>query len=90
MFEKLYISLIFRNLAVMIINKDHSMHNSYANFVKILDVCKSFSTNLVYELNNSPRSSVDPRFSDLKEIALNLTDGKYRIFRRLIYKGGVP
>ena len=26
------------------------MHNLYANFVKIFDVCKIFSTNLVHEL----------------------------------------
>ena len=49
------------------------MHNLYANFVKILDVCKSFSTNLVNELGNLPRPGVVPKFSDLEVIALNLT-----------------
>ena len=45
----------------------------YANFVKILDVCKIFSANLVNELGNMPRPGVVPKFSDLEVIALNLT-----------------
>ncbi len=49
------------------------MHYLYANFVKILDVCKSFSTNLVNELGNLPRPDMVPKFSDQEEIALNLT-----------------
>ena len=49
------------------------MHNLYANFVKILDVCKSFSENLVNEHGNVPRPGVVPKFSDLEVIALNLT-----------------
>ena len=74
MFKKLYISLIFSNLVVTkSLNSNHRMHNLYANFVKILDVCKSFSTNLVNELGNLPRPGVVPKFSDLEVIALNLT-----------------
>ena len=43
MFKKLYISLIYSNLVVTkSLNSNHRMHNLYANFVKILDVCKSF------------------------------------------------
>ena len=49
------------------------MHNSYANFVRIIDVCKSFSANLVNELFNLPRPGVVPKCSDLEVIALNLT-----------------
>lgn len=49
------------------------MHDLYANFVKILDVCKKFSANLVNELGNMPRPGVVPKFSDLEVIALNLT-----------------
>ena len=49
------------------------MHNLYANFVKILDVCKIFSKNLVNELGNVPHRGVVPKFSYLEVIALNLT-----------------
>ena len=49
------------------------MHNSYANFVKILDVCKIFSKNLVNELGNMLRRGVIPKFSDFEVINLNLT-----------------
>ena len=74
MFKKLHISLIYSNLVVTkSLNSNHRMHNLYANFVKILDVCKSFSTNLVNELGNLPRPGVVPKFSDLEVIALNLT-----------------
>ena len=50
-----------------------SMHNLYANFVKILEICKDFSKNLVNELGNIPRPRVVPRFSDLEVVALSLT-----------------
>ena len=47
--KKLCISLIFSNFVVskhkVIIF--HAMHNLYANFVKILEICKNFSINLV-------------------------------------------
>ena len=55
------------------------MRNLYANFVKILDVCKKFSKNLVDERGNMPRPGVVPRFSDLEVIALSLTAEKYSI-----------
>ncbi len=41
------------------------MHFLYVNFVKILDVYKSFSTNLINELGNLFRPYVIPKFSDL-------------------------
>ncbi len=44
MFKKLRISLIFSNLVVIkTLNSNHRMHNLYANFVRILEVCKRFS-----------------------------------------------
>ena len=55
------------------------MRNLYANFVKILDVCKKFSKNLVNERGNLPRRGPVPRFSDLEVIALSLTAEKYSI-----------
>ena len=55
------------------------MRNLYANFVKILDICKNFSKNLVNERGNLPRRGVVPRFSDIEVIALSLTAEKYSI-----------
>lgn len=49
------------------------MHDLYANFVKILNVCKKFSANLVNKLGNMPRPGVVPKFCDLEVITLNLT-----------------
>ena len=49
------------------------MHNLYANFVKILEICKDFSKELVNERGNLPRRGVVPRFSDLEVISLSLT-----------------
>ena len=55
------------------------MRNWTANFVKILDICKHFSKNLVDERGNMPRRGVVPRFSDLEVIALSLTAEKFSI-----------
>ena len=55
------------------------MRNLYANFGKILDICKEFSKNLVTERGNLPRRGVVPRFSDLEVIALSLTAEKLSI-----------
>lgn len=55
------------------------MRNWTANFVKILDICKHFSKNLVDERGNMPRRGVIPRFSDLEVIALSLTAEKFSI-----------
>ena len=55
------------------------MRNLYANFGKILDICKEFSKNLVNERGNLPRRGVVPRFSDLEVIALSLTAEKLSI-----------
>ena len=49
------------------------MHNLFANFVKILEVCKYLTKDLVNDKGNIPRPGVVPRFSDLEVIALSLT-----------------
>ena len=74
-------SLIFSNFVVLKSTKliIFFIRNLYANFVKILDVCKKFSKNLVDERGNMPRPGVVPRFSDLEVIALSLTAEKYSI-----------
>ena len=46
------------------------MYNLYTKFVKVLEICKQFSENLVNELGNVPRSSPVPKFSDLEVVAL--------------------
>ena len=48
------------------------MHNLYANFVRILEVCKQYSQDLVNDKGNMPRCGVVPKFSDLEVIALSL------------------
>ena len=65
------------------------MHNLYANFVKILEICKDFSKDFVNERGNLPRRGVVPRFSDLEVISLSLTaehmsiDSENLLFDRL-------
>ena len=50
MSKKLYISLIFSNLMVFkTLSSNHRMYNLYTKFVKILEICKQFSENLVNE-----------------------------------------
>ena len=53
MSKKLYISLIFSNLVVLkTLSSNHRMYNLYTKFVKILEICKQFSENLVNESAN--------------------------------------
>ena len=65
------------------------MHNLFANFVKILEVCKYLAKDLVNDKGNIPRPGVVPRFSDLEVIALSLTaesmelDSEYYLFAKL-------
>ena len=50
MYKKLYILLIFSNLVVFkTLSSNHRMYNLYTKFVKILEICKQFSENLVNE-----------------------------------------
>ena len=59
-------SLIFSNLVVIkTLSSNHRMYNLYAKFVKILEICKQFSENLVNESGNVPRRGPVPKFSDL-------------------------
>ena len=74
MSKKLYISLIFSNLVVIkTLSSNHRMYNLYTKFVKILEICKQFSENLVNESGNVPRRGPVPKFSDLEVVALSLT-----------------
>ncbi|WP_082028032.1 transposase [Prevotella pectinovora] len=53
MSKKLYISLIFSNLVMFkTLSPNHRMYNLYTKFVKILEICKQFSENLVNESAN--------------------------------------
>lgn len=84
-------SLIISNFKVYNQNSYNiiAMHNLYANFAKIIELCKEFSKDLVNELGNVPRPGVIPRFSDLEVIALSLTaehlgiDSENNLFDRL-------
>ena len=49
------------------------MYNLYTKFVKIFEICKQFSENLVNESGNVPRRGPVPKFSDLEVVALSLT-----------------
>ena len=54
MFKKLRISLIFSNLVMIkTLNSNHRMHNLCANFVRILEVCKQYSQDLVSDFTVS-------------------------------------
>lgn len=74
MYKKLFILLIFSKLKVakLLIDK-YRMHNLYAIFAKLLNICKQVAGNLVNESGNIPIKGVVPRFSDLKIVALNIT-----------------
>ena len=49
------------------------MYSLYTKLVKILEICKQFSENLVNESGNVPRRGPVPKFSDLEVVALSLT-----------------
>ena len=52
-------SLIFSNLVVFkTLSSNHRMHNLYTKFVKILEICKQFSENLVNELGGRVNQQV--------------------------------
>lgn len=50
----------------------YHMHNLYAIFAKLLNICKQIAGNLVNESGNVPRRGVVPKFSDLEVVALNM------------------
>ena len=63
MSKRLYISLIFSNLVVTkTLSSNHRMYNLYTKFVKILEICKQFSENLINESGNVPRRGPVPKF----------------------------
>lgn len=48
------------------------MHNLYAKFIKIFEICKQLSKKLVNDHGNITRRSPVPQFSDLEVLALSL------------------
>ena len=65
MSKKLYVLLIFRNLLVFkTLSSNKRMYNLYTKLVKILEVCKQFSVNLVNELSNVSRRGNVSKFSN--------------------------
>ena len=73
-YKKLHISLIFSNLVKSKpLSTNPRMCNLYTRIVKILEICKQFSHNLVNEQGNIPRCDPMPKFSDLEVVALSLT-----------------
>ena len=73
MLEKLRISLIFINLVLLkSLSLNRRMHNLYTKFVRILEICKQFSNNLVNDQGNIVRCGPVPKFSDLEVVALSL------------------
>ena len=51
---------------------NHLMHNLYARFVKILEICKKIGKDLVNKDGNIPRRGVVPKFSDLEVLSLSM------------------
>ena len=73
MFKKLCMLLIFSKLKVqkLLIDK-YRMHNLYAIFAKLLNICKQIADSLVNEFGNVPRRGIVPKFSDFEVVALNM------------------
>ncbi len=64
---------IFRRLVVTkLLIRNHRMHNLYAIFVKILEICKKFGNDLVDARGSIHRPCTKPPFSDLEVVSLNL------------------
>ena len=69
--------MIFINLMLSKpLNLNHRMHNLYTKFVRILEICKQFSHNLVNEQGNIVLSGPVPKFSDLEVVALSLPQNR--------------
>ena len=65
--------MIFSKLKVTkLLIDQYRMHNLYAIFAKLLNICKQIAGNLVNESGNVPRRGVVPKFSDLEVVALNM------------------
>ena len=91
MFKKLCILLIFSKLNEIkhLIDK-YRMHNLYAIFAKLLNICKQIAGNLVNESGNVPRRGVVPKFSDLEVVALNMASEAVGIDSCLLYTSPSP
>ena len=82
----------FSNLVVIkTLNLNHRMHNLYAKFAKILEICKQFSENLVNESGdsnlrtriqcNDRRKKTTALCEELrKRIAMEIDDGEEQFF----------
>ena len=55
------------------------MYNLYTKFVKILEICKQMSKNLVNDHGNITRRGPVPQFSDFEVVALSLAAEKESI-----------
>lgn len=97
--KKLHISQIFSNLEYSIFKLSNLvMCNLYTKFVKFLEICKHFSTDLVTTKGNIPRPGPVPRFSDLEVIALSMAaeaesiDSENWLFESKLkeYKDSIP
>lgn len=56
------------------ISSNQHMYNLYTKFVKILEIYKLFTKNIVNELSNIPRPNPILKFSDLEVVALPLKE----------------
>ena len=68
------------------LSSSHRKYSLHTKFVKILELHKLFSENLVNESGNVPHRGPVPKFSDLEVVALFLTaeteniDSEKRLF----------
>ena len=87
MSKKLHISLILSNLVELKTSSStHRKYSLHTKFVKILEIHKLFSENLVNESGNVPRRGHVPKSSDFEVVALLMTaeieniDSEKRLF----------
>ena len=87
MSKKLHIPLTFSDLVELKTSSStHRKYSLHTKFVKILEIHKHFSENLVNESGNVPRRGHVPKFSDFEVVALSLTaepeniDSEKRLF----------
>ena len=99
MFGKSCILLIFIDLVMLkLLSLNHCMCNLHAKFVRILEICKQFSHNLVNAQGNIACRGPIPGFSDLEVVALSLAaesesiDSENRLFEYRLqeYKEEIP
>lgn len=97
MSKKLHIYLNFTNLMIPSpLSIAHQMYNLYTKFVKILEICKQHTKNIIH--SNIHRCGPVPKFSDWGVTALSLTaetesiDSDKWLFehKRQEYKSKIP